>query len=64
MSWQFSFKFPFIGRVKPAIRAKYDAAATTRENQNHWSHADALSADAGLSVRGTNAVTTPIAMGC
>lgn len=31
------------------LRAKYDAAATTVDNQNHWKHADGLSADASLS---------------
>ncbi len=32
-----------------ALRARYDAAQTTRENQNHWSNADLLSADAANS---------------
>jgi lambda family phage portal protein len=34
---------------KNAVRAKYDAAQTNTDNQNHWSLSDKLSADAGLS---------------
>lgn len=35
-------------RPPRTLRAKYDAAQTTTENANHWTHADSLSADAGL----------------
>jgi len=32
-----------------ALRARYDAAVTTENNRRHWTHADALSADAAAS---------------
>jgi lambda family phage portal protein len=38
-----------VVEVRPNVRAKYDAAQTSAENQTHWGMADALSADAGLS---------------
>ena len=34
---------------KHTIRAKYDAAQTTSENEKHWSYVDGLSADAAAS---------------
>jgi lambda family phage portal protein len=35
------------GRSKSArVKGTYDAAVTTKENQNHWANADSLSADA------------------
>ncbi|NBW11139.1 MAG: phage portal protein [Caulobacteraceae bacterium] len=36
-------------RQKTSLTAKYDAAQTNRENQNHWLQADHLSADSALS---------------
>jgi len=37
------------GRTMRAIRARYDAAATTDENRRHWANADGLSANAANS---------------
>lgn len=44
--------WPFRRKVKSiplSIRAKYDAAQTTRQNARHWAMADSLSADAANS---------------
>jgi lambda family phage portal protein len=44
--------WPFRRKLKTiplSIRAKYDAAQTTRENARHWAMADGLSADAANS---------------
>lgn len=38
-----------LARLSRALRAKYDAALTTPDNQRHWASADALSADAANS---------------
>ncbi|MGL6195526.1 MAG: phage portal protein [Thermoguttaceae bacterium] len=40
----------FRGRREPtSFEGKYDAAQTTRENQRHWSMADAFSADSSMT---------------
>ncbi len=45
-------RWPFRRKAKAiplSIRAKYDAAQTTRENARHWAMADSLSADSANS---------------
>jgi len=35
----------------PAVRARFDSAATTEDNRRHWINADALSADAATNIQ-------------
>jgi len=35
----------------PAVRARFDSAATSEDNRRHWINADALSADAATNVQ-------------
>ena len=48
--WPFKSRTTTVQRVVPVkLRARYDAAQTTRENIRYWAMADGLSADAASS---------------
>lgn len=51
LSWLRNTWRAVTGRIgAPAVRARYDSAATNSENRRHWANADALSANAANSV--------------